>query len=984
MSKIDYTIFDTLFDFTADATVVFECESCVIVYENFAAKTIKNDTSVNLLQLATSVFGVNELKEIADLPSFKEAKTMVAEAKHILPHTILYLQIEIRKIEWQTQYLWVLRMVNVSSFYLDNIRLQESERILHTVIDLVPEAIFLKDNQRKFLLVNKAFEEYHGLSKEAIIGKTDEDIKLIESEYSKFVNDDKEVIATGMAKHIVQENYTDQNGKNVFFKTTKTPFYFTNNETPGILGVAINITEKVAFKNKVISNRKMQRQIVDLVPHMIFLKDYEGKYMFVNNQFLKRTGKTEKEVIGKTDFDIFPQEKAQRYVNDDDEVKLTRTEKIIEKEFGPLFEGKITVYNTIKKPYYEYDTDRIGVLGISTDVAEKIRNKELLDEQKSILNEIINLLPQEIYLKDDEGKMLLVNKACADFHMMSQESMIGKSDYDFFEKKYADEFFQLEQEILKEGKTRYINEEISVDKHNVRRIKSVMKMPFYLNDRRKNGLLGLNIDITDAKNAQQKIVASEIRYKTLMEQASDGIYLSDDDGNIIEANQKACEMFGYSPKEFYGLNIKKLVSAEPNNHHSVRMPNAKDRQSLILERKFLKKDGSTFTVELSVKLLEDGMHQAIMRDVTERKKIEKILADNERKFRLLIENSTDLILILSQNFIIKFMSPSVSRILGYKEQNLIGTSILGLLDDEEFEAASQFFSNVLVKTNSLSLDELKFRNNNDDFLFFETVAVNMLDDENINGIIVNCHDVSKRKQTETELLNTNFELDSFVYKASHDLKAPLRSVMGLIKLAKLESADPNMEIYFDMMSKSVTSLDAFIKELTQFSRNSRLEIEPVEINFEAIIQEALDNLKFVENADKINVNIQLNVDTKFHSDKTRIATIINNLFSNAFKYHRFENNNPYLNVMIDADAEKAVIVVEDNGIGIEQSHINYIFDMFYRASETSYGSGLGLYILKSAITKIKGKVEVQSVLAQGTIFTVTLQNFLNKNNERNK
>ncbi len=978
MNKIDATIFEVIFAHTADATVVCDCHTLAVVYENIAATNLTNGTEINLIQWAASVFEVNDISQIQYLPSFKETKKLVAAAEYISPNSLLYLQIEVRQMVWQEQHLWVLRIVDNTILYQEKNRLKESEIILHSVINLVPEAIFLKDNQRRFILVNKAFEDYHGLPKTAIIGKTDEDIKPIPSQYSKFVKDDQEVIATGVAKYIEQENYTDHNGNNIFFKTTKIPFYFSHNTNPGVLGVAINITERVGFKKKVINNRKMQRQIVDLVPHMIFLKDYEGKYLFVNNQFLKRTGKSEKEVIGKTDFDIFPFEKAQRYNNDDIEVKEKHIEKVIEKEFGPLYEGKITVYTTIKKPYYQYDTDKVGVLGISTDVAEKIRNKELLDEQKNMLNEIINLLPQEIYLKDEEGKMLLVNKACADFHMMSQENMIGKTDYDFFEKKYADEFSKLEQEIIKEGKTRYIKEEISVDKHNVRRIKSVMKMPFYLNDRRKNGLLGLNIDITESKNAEQKIIASEIRYKTLMEQASDGIYLSDDDGNVIEANQKACEMFGYSPQEFYALNIKKLVAAEPNTHHPIRMPNAKDKQSLILERKFVKKDGSTFTVELSVKLLEDGMHQAILRDVTERKKIEKILADNERKFRLLIENSTDLILILSQNFIIKFMSPSVSRILGYTEANLVGTSILGLLDDEEFEAASQFFSNVLVKSNSLSLDELKFKNNNQEFLFFETVAVNMLDDENINGIIVNCHDVTKRKVTETELIHTNFELDSFVYKASHDLKAPLRSVMGLIKLAKLESIDPNLEIYFEMMSKSVTSLDAFIKDLTQFSRNSRMEIEPVAIHFDEIIQETLDNLKFVENAEKVAVSIEINIIGEFLSDKTRIATIINNLFSNAFKYHRFENNNPYLNVVINGDAEKAEIVVEDNGIGIDQSHLNYIFDMFYRASETSYGSGLGLYILKSAIHKIKGKVEVQSVLGQGTTFKITLHNFLNK------
>lgn len=978
MSKFDYKIFESIFAHTTDAIVIIASDNSAVAYENSAARSLQDELKVDHLTLALRVFGVADLKDIEQLNTFKLHHVICADGEHTLAGVQYFFQTEIRKINLEGQYLWVLRVIDLSLIKKELLRLKDTEKILHEVIDLVPDAIFLKDNQRRFVLVNKAFEKYHTFSRAEIIGRRDEDIKLYEAEYSKFIQDDEEIIATGKSKNIIQESYTDLRNEKVFFNTSKIPFYFHGNESSGILGIAVNVTEKVAFKKRLVSNRKMQRQIVDLVPQMIFLKDFEGRYVLVNNQFLKRYGKSEKEVIGKTDFEIFPYEQALKYTNDDNEIRNTQIEKIIEKEYGGLFEGNVAIYNTIKKPYYENESDRVGVLGITTDIAEKIRTNEMLDEQKTILNEIINLLPQEIYLKDNEGKFLLVNKACADYHQLVQEDLIGKTDFDLFEKRYADEFYNLEQTILKEGKTKYINEEISIDINNIKRIKSVMKMPFYLSDRRKNGILGLNIDITAAKTAEQKIKESELRYKTLMEQASDGIYLSDDDGNIIEANYKACEMFGYSLDEFYALNIKRLIAHDSINHHSVRIPNLKHKQSLILERKFLKKDGTPFTVELSVKLLDYGQHQAILRDVTERKKVEKILADNERKFRLLIENSTDLILILSENFIIKFMSPSVSRILGYEEEYLVGSSILGLLDEIEFESVSHFFSKVLVKSDNLTLDELKFKNKNHEFLYFETVAVNMLDDENINGIIINCHDVTKRKTTETELLNTNFELDSFVYKASHDLKAPLRSVMGLIKLAKLESADPNLEVYFDMMSKSVASLDAFIKELTLFSRNSRMEIEPVKINFEEIIKDSLDNLKFVDNADKIEVNINIKSDMDFLSDKTRIHTIINNLLSNAFKYHRFENNNPYLNLNIKVNEEKAVIIVEDNGIGIDQSHVNFIFDMFYRASETSYGSGLGLYILKSAINKIKGNVEVQSILGQGTTFTVTLTNFFKK------
>src|SRR5690606_14639448 len=118
-------------------------------------------------------------------------------------------------------------------------------------------------------------------------------------------------------------------------------------------------------------------------------------------------------------------------------------------------------------------------------------------------------------------------------------------------------------------------------------------------------------------------------------------------------------------------------------------------------------------------------------------------------------------------------------------------------------------------------------------------------------------------------------------------------------------------------------------------RNSRLEVEAIEIDFEEIINECLNNLKFMENVDRVTVNKKLNIQSKFYSDLTRLGAIFNNFLSNAFKYHRFENNNSYINILIHADNERATIVVEDNGQGIEPLHVDRIFDMFYRASESS-------------------------------------------------
>jgi PAS domain S-box-containing protein len=718
-------------------------------------------------------------------------------------------------------------------------------------------------------------------------------------------------------------------------------------------------------------------RIVNLLPLAIFLKDNEGRFVFANKMFLEKHQLSESDIIGKTEQDVSGGIKEYRL--DDMSVLKKESENSVESGIAFDLKGMTHVFQTTKIPFAAEGAEPEGTLGISIDISERIKDKQLIEENRQMLMQILNLLPHYIYLKDRDGKFLFVNQSTANFYKIKPEEMIGKTDADFYPPELSKEFEQTDKEIIREGKTRIIPEELSVDNKGNTRVQNVIKIPFYLNAIDATGLLGINIDITESKMSEKALKESETKYKMLMEQASDGIYLSDQDGNIMEANPRACEMFGYEMEEFVHLNIKKLIDPKESKDAPLRIPDMRGKQSIILERRFIKRDGTPFTVELSAKLLENGRHQAIIRDITERKRIERVLKDNERKFRALIENSSEIIIIVTETFKIKFISTSVKRILGFLPESVIGKSVFEFVHAEEMDQISKIFSQTLMDPGKkYAADAMRIVNNENKFLYFEIVAVNLLTDANINGIIINFHDITKRKTTETELLNTNFELDSFVYKASHDLKAPLRSVMGLIKLAKIESKDENLNVYLDMMNKSVTSLDAFIKDLTLFSRNSRMDIEARLINFEDVISESLSNLRYMENADKVVIKKDIQIYEAFYSDITRLGTIINNLLSNAFKYHRFENNNPYINIQISANIEKATIILEDNGVGIDALHIDRIFEMFYRASDASYGSGLGLYIVKNAINKLNGSIEVESVLNQGTKFKIIIPNLINK------
>lgn len=851
------------------------------------------------------------------------------------------------------------------------------EDLLNTIFNESPDALFLIDPTTAVIINSndRAIVMFELKDRQQIIGNNLNYLVRFPHSPGAWKNLKKKV---GKKRFLTQE---------VEFKTMSRRIFWGSQAITEInVGEAIfwmvriaDITERVKDKKTIEENRKMLNQMINLVPHQIFLKDINGRFVIANQSIADYYNTTVENMIGKRDADFLNLQDARRIEQDDREVIESGREKYISEEYISNQDGKRRIWQTTKIPFYIDEEKAPAVLGISIDITERVDDKRVIEDNRKMLMKIINALPHQIYLKDNKGKFLLINQGLANFHRMSSEEILGKTDFDLFRKEEAEMFYKIDQEIIRTGRAQYIPEEYFTDKKGNTKVNHTVKMPFYINEKNELGILGINIDITEEKLAEKAIKESEAKYRMLMEQASDGIYLSDKEGYIVDANQRACQMFGYELEEFLNMNIKKLADPVAFTDTILRMPDSKDRQSIIIERRFIKKNGTPFTVELSAKLLDDGSHQAIIRDITERKRVEMMLKDNERKFRALIENSSDVVIILSENFTLKYASPSVTRILGYEPEKILHTSFFELCLPEEIDRVSKFLSEIISNpTGNHSLDEIKIRKRSGDFIYSEIVATNLLKDSIISGIIINCHDITKRKQTEKELLNTNFELDSFVYKASHDLKAPLRSVMGLIKLAKIESNDEKQHMYLNMMNKSVISLDQFIKDLTQFSRNSRLEVEAIEIDFEEIINECLNNLKFMENVDRVTVNKKLNIQSKFYSDLTRLGAIFNNFLSNAFKYHRFENNNSYINILIHADDERATIVVEDNGQGIEPLHVDRIFDMFYRASESSYGSGLGLYIVKNAVNKLNGNINVQSVVNQGTKFTIVIPNLIYK------
>ncbi|GAA5037488.1 hypothetical protein GCM10011506_33850 [Marivirga lumbricoides] len=232
----------------------------------------------------------------------------------------------------------------------------------------------------------------------------------------------------------------------------------------------------------------------------------------------------------------------------------------------------------------------------------------------------------------------------------------------------------------------------------------------------------------------------------------------------------------------------------------------------------------------------------------------------------------------------------------------------------------------------------------------------------------------RMKEQNEELTKLNSELDSFVYSASHDLKAPLSSVKGLIYLAKLEKDKEKTDEYLHLIEKSVTKLDEFIEDIINLSRNSRLEVSKELIEFAGIVEDTLDNFKYLPNFERIRYVLEIDQQCEFYSDKRRVMIIFSNIISNAIRYYNPKASNPYLKVEVKNTENEAVICVSDNGIGIDKRYQKRIFEMFFRATDSSKGSGIGLYIVKETIDKLNGQIKVKSVEGEGSEFKIILPN----------
>lgn len=355
----------------------------------------------------------------------------------------------------------------------------------------------------------------------------------------------------------------------------------------------------------------------------------------------------------------------------------------------------------------------------------------------------------------------------------------------------------------------------------------------------------------------------------------------------------------------------------------------------------------------------------------------------QRKDQIALTNSEEKYRNIFQNSMIGIYRQSTGK-RDVLDMNDAAASILGIGRNDVEKRIGKLFSSLTDRKKFLKILHEKGEVNNfeaqitrrDGVVIWVSVSGRLIDEEVYEGVI---QDITVNKENYIKLQKANLELDNFVYHTSHDLRSPLLSVLGLVNIASKEENIDQLQLLFGMIDKSIRKLDGLVSDLLILSRDNRVDDPYTDIDIKQLTEESISNYDFISGFNEIVITVEItdSDNVVFYSDKTRLNVLMNNLISNAIKYRRKIGKRSYINIDIIITDQMCKLKISDNGEGIKKEFHQQIFDMFYRATENSEGSGLGLYIVNNVINKLGGKISFESVYGEGTTFFVELPNLVN-------
>jgi signal transduction histidine kinase len=455
-------------------------------------------------------------------------------------------------------------------------------------------------------------------------------------------------------------------------------------------------------------------------------------------------------------------------------------------------------------------------------------------------------------------------------------------------------------------------------------------------------------------------------------------FFTDLKGNIIYANLPLVQLTGYSLQELIGASVDAIFIATGNK--ALELPVETNAGIRILKRQ----DDISIQIILVEHTIRDNtshpcylLYQGVISKSSAEYNTEK-----DEKIQLIqeIANIGFLELDLSQRIFYSTTETFVK--LGFSKftRYLTIRDFLIQVEPEDYALVDENLKKLIKGLKSLDVEFGFVSKTTGKKMKLQFKAPNR--DTSKNRILGIIQDITKIKTAEDELKVRNFELNNFVYKVSHDIRAPLVSIEGLVNLMRMSHQENGSSVYLELIYNSIRKLDHFVRNVLSHSKNLNIEIAISKIDLHHVIRKSREQLYYLEKESEIRQILEVKGEA-LYSDEERLIEVFKNLISNSILYRNPGKPNPYFKIKMEVYASHAFIEFSDNGEGIEESIRGKIFDMFYRGNERSRGSGIGLYIVKQALHKISGEIKLESKMYEGATFKIKIPNlrrpFLNKN-----
>jgi len=858
-----------------------------------------------------------------------------------------------------------------------NLAIAASEKRYKQFTERISDAYVSFDANWNFMDINAKAAKVVGMDAKEMIGKN------LWDEFPTFKNSEAYAIFIGAMTRQVYTHF-EQYHENV-------DRWVENHLYPSSNGLSVFFRD-ITHRKKADEEKQRLISVIENSPGFIGLATLDGKPLFLNDAGKKLMNlPKDNDLKNGTIYDFFQ----------DDYKNIIENEHLPTIKEKGIWTGEVPLKNfknnnPIPLEFSGFSikdkttNQPIAIGAIGFDLTERKKTQKEILALQNKMDAAIRIGKIGYWDFDMESEVFICSPLMYDIYDLEQdavidipllESLIHPDDLDMHRKNV--------RQILKEKTTHAFTYRIIIKDGSIKHLMVEIEVERDANNRAIN-IRGTILDITKQKEADFEILKLQNRMNAAIRIGNIGYWHWDMSGDVVEWSKEMYAIHEIDPSTKMTVDLVRktiyhedlylmdsILSSKPGDkHHS---PN--------IYRSKLKNNTFKYFLASSEVVFDDSGNPIIYRgtamDITKSVLAEKALKESQEKFVKAFENKFIGMLILDEEEIVIEANATVCNILNVSKEDLINKKIMDsgiVFLNEHYTKKRNNTIIQLQEKGKVSNEEFKITLKNGQE---KTVLVSKeyLKIKDQTRVLVTLNDDTKRKETAeilasqfNELQKTNSELDSFVYSASHELRAPLSSVLGLIQLIKMEGVDPKLYQHIDMMEVSIERLDSFIKDIIEYSRNKHKNIELEPINFSTLIEQSIESFWYLENTKKIKIDIDIHDKVQFVSDSKRVSVLLNNFISNAIKYHDLNKKSPFIKIHVKTSEKEAILVIKDNGVGIEDVVINRIFEMFYRVSSKVMGSGIGLFIVKEVITKLKGTLDVTSKIGEGSTFTITIPN----------